>query len=422
MSSKSSKIKKNKHPTIAKNPLPKIKSLNMFWVFFKLGLTCFGGPTAHIGFFFNMFVEQKKWLTAKEYAEIVSLCQFLPGPTSSQVGMSIGLKCGGISQAFAAWLGFTLPSMIIMIAAGYGILIFDETSISSVLHMLKLFAAAIVLQAVISMAKSLTPDWTRRILSLFATFILVISPSAFMQLFILGAGVIAGIVLNHYNVANIEITEKREENYTSTPFLKRIGLFSGALFLIILLGLPVLGFIHNSLIIEIVTTFFQSGALVFGGGHVVLPLLQSQLVPNGLISHADFMAGYGIVQAIPGPLFTFAAYLGVLLPTGWPEWISGIFCLIIIFLPAILLVLAVIPIWENIRGNRYIQSGLYGVNAVVVGLLLAALINPILILSIKSWIDIAIVLILYVLLLFGKVPIWLMILAVILSAYLWSFI
>ena len=183
-----------------------------------------------------------------------------------------------------------------------------------------------------------------------------------------------------------------------------------------------MGFIHNSLIIEIVTIFFQSGALVFGGGHVVLPLLQSQLVPNGLMSHADFMAGYGIVQAIPGPLFTFAAYLGVLLPTGWPEWMSGIFCLIIIFLPAILLVLAVIPIWENIRGNQYIQSSLYGVNAVVVGLLLAALINPILILSIKSWIDIAIVLILYMLLLFGKIPIWLMILAVCLSGHLWSFI
>ena len=168
----------------------------MFWVFFKLGLTSFGGPIAHIGYYHKLFVEQKKWFSDEEYAEIVSLCQFLQGPTSSQVGMSIDLKCGGISNAFAAWLGFTIPSMLIMIAAGYGILTFDGTNLTTILHVLKLLAAAVILQAVLSMAKTLTPDWTRRILALTATIILVVNPTALMQLFVLGAGIIAGIFLS----------------------------------------------------------------------------------------------------------------------------------------------------------------------------------------------------------------------------------
>ena len=404
------------------NQFPKISFTEMFWVFFKLGLTSFGGPIAHIGYFHKLFVEQKKWFSAEEYAEIVSLCQFLPGPTSSQVGMSIGLKCGGISNAFAAWLGFTIPSMLIMISAGYGILTFDGTSLTTILHILKLLAAAVVLQAVLSMAKTLTPDWTRRILALTATIILVVNPTALMQLFVLGAGIIAGIFLSGNKSAEIQKTESKSKTYSYASFVQKLGPVSAIIFGILLFALPLLTIAYTSPIIEIANIFFQSGALVFGGGHVVLPLLQSQLVPNGLISHTDFMAGYGMAQAIPGPLFTFAAYLGVMMPTGLPAWISGIVCLIIIFLPAILLVLAVIPFWDSIRGNSYIKAGLYGINAVVVGLLLAALINPILILSLKSGFDIIIILGLFLLLVFSRLPVWLVILGASLAGYAWSFI
>ncbi len=422
MSQKPTQTAHPKNQLETTNQFPKISFTEMFWVFFKLGLTSFGGPIAHIGYFHKLFVEQKKWFSAEEYAEIVSLCQFLPGPTSSQVGMSIGLKCGGISNAFAAWLGFTIPSMLIMIAAGYGILTFDGTSLTTILHVLKLLAAAVVLQAVLSMAKTLTPDWTRRILALTATIILVVNPTALMQLFVLGAGIIAGIFLSGNKSAEIQKTESKSKTYSYASFVQKLGPVSAIIFGILLFALPLLAIAYTSPIIEIANIFFQSGALVFGGGHVVLPLLQSQLVPNGLISHTDFMAGYGMAQAIPGPLFTFAAYLGVIMPTGLPAWISGIVCLIIIFLPAILLVLAVIPFWDSIRGNSYIQAGLYGINAVVVGLLLAALINPILILSLKSGFDIIIILGLFLLLVFSRLPVWLVILGASLAGYAWSFI
>ena len=422
MSQKPTQTAHPKNQLKTSKQFPKISFTEMFWVFFRLGLTSFGGPIAHIGYFHKLFVEQKKWFSAEEYAEIVSLCQFLPGPTSSQVGMSIGLKCGGISNAFAAWLGFTIPSMLIMIAAGYGILTFDGTSLTTILHVLKLLAAAVILQAVLSMAKTLTPDWTRRILALTATIILVVNPTALMQLFVLGAGIIAGIFLSGNKSAEIQKTESKSKTYSYASFVQKLGPVSAIIFGILLCALPLLAIAYTSPIIEIANIFFQSGALVFGGGHVVLPLLQSQLVPNGLISHTDFMAGYGMAQAIPGPLFTFAAYLGVMMPTGLPAWVSGIVCLIIIFLPAILLVLAVIPFWDSIRGNSYIQAGLYGINAVVVGLLLAALINPILILSLKSGFDIIIILGLFLLLVFSRLPVWLVILGASLAGYAWSFI
>ncbi len=422
MSQKPTQTAHPKNQLETSKQFPKISFTEMFWVFFRLGLTSFGGPIAHIGYFHKLFVEQKKWFSAEEYAEIVSLCQFLPGPTSSQVGMSIGLKCGGISNAFAAWLGFTIPSMLIMIAAGYGILTFDGTNLTTILHVLKLLAAAVILQAVLSMAKTLTPDWTRRILALTATIILVVNPTALMQLFVLGAGIIAGIFLSGNKSAEIQKTESKSKTYSYASFIQKLGPVSAIIFGILLFALPLLAIAYTSPIIEIANIFFQSGALVFGGGHVVLPLLQSQLVPNGLISHTDFMAGYGMAQAIPGPLFTFAAYLGVMMPTGLPAWISGIVCLIIIFLPAILLVLAVIPFWDSIRGNSYIQAGLYGINAVVVGLLLAALINPILILSLKSGFDIIIILGLFLLLVFSRLPVWLVILGASLAGYAWSFI
>ena len=422
MSQKPTQTAHPKNQLETTNQFPKISFTEMFWVFFKLGLTSFGGPIAHIGYFHKLFVEQKKWFSAEEYAEMVSLCQFLPGPTSSQVGMSIGLKCGGISNAFAAWLGFTIPSMLIMIAAGYGILTFDGTSLTTILHVLKLLAAAVILQAVLSMAKTLTPDWTRRILALTATIILVVNPTALMQLFVLGAGIIAGIFLSGNKSAEIQKTESKSKTYSYASFIQKLGPVSAIIFGILLFALPLLAIAYTSPIIEIANIFFQSGALVFGGGHVVLPLLQSQLVPNGLISHTDFMAGYGMAQAIPGPLFTFAAYLGVMMPTGLPAWISGIVCLIIIFLPAILLVLAVIPFWDSIRGNSYIKAGLYGINAVVVGLLLAALINPILILSLKSGFDIIIILGLFLTLVFSRLPVWLIILGASLAGYAWSFI
>ena len=422
MSQKPTQTAHPKNQLETSKQFPKISFTEMFWVFFRLGLTSFGGPIAHIGYFHKLFVEQKKWFSAEEYAEMVSLCQFLPGPTSSQVGMSIGLKCGGISNAFAAWLGFTIPSMLIMIAAGYGILTFDGTSLTTILHVLKLLAAAVILQAVLSMAKTLTPDWTRRILALTATIILVVNTSALMQLFVLGAGIIAGIFLNGNNRIEIKKIENKNETSSYSSFVKKLGPFSAIIFVILLFAMPILAIAYTSPILEIANIFFQSGALVFGGGHVVLPLLQSQLVPNGLIGYTDFMAGYGIAQAIPGPLFTFAAYLGVVMPTGLPAWMSGIFCLIIIFLPAILLVLAVIPFWDSIRGNPYIKAGLYGINAVVVGLLLAALINPILILSLKSWFDIIIILGLFLLLVFSRLPVWLVISGASLAGYIWSFI
>jgi chromate transporter len=243
-----------------------------------------------------------------------------------------------------------------------------------------------------------------------------------MQLFVLGAGIIAGIFLSGNKSTEIQKTESKSKTYSYSSFVQKLGPVSAIIFVILLFVLPILAIAFTSPILEIANIFFQSGALVFGGGHVVLPLLQSQIVPNGLISHTDFMAGYGIAQAIPGPLFTFAAYLGAMMPTGLPAWISGIVCLIIIFLPAILLVLAVIPFWDSIRGNSSIKAGLYGINAVVVGLLLAALINPILILSLKSEFDIIVILGLFLLLVFSRLPVWLVILGASLAGYAWSFI
>ncbi|MDC3311382.1 chromate efflux transporter [Alphaproteobacteria bacterium] len=420
-----------------KHPKPDFGFAEIFWIFLKLGVSSFGGPIAHLGYFHKVFVDEKRWFSSEDYAEIVSLCQFLPGPTSSQVGMSIGLRCGGIFTAFAAWLGFTLPSALIMIVAGYGILSFEGTSFLSVLYALKLLAAAVILDAVISMSKSLTPDWTRKIIALFAATILVIAPSALMQISVLFMGVIIGIMKDilpnikfrnekqsSQNIAKTPLATLSSHYNTSgySPAIKQLAPIAGTLFFVLLCALPIATIIYGTDLLKMMNIFFQSGALVFGGGHVVLPLLQSHLVPTGLISHTDFMAGYGIAQAIPGPLFSFAAYLGVFVPTAMPAWITGILCLIIIFLPAILLVLAVIPIWENIKDNRYCKSGLYGVNAVVVGLLLAAFINPILFLTVKSWVEIALIMVLYIILHFGKLPIWLVIMCTILSGYLWSLI
>jgi chromate transporter len=345
----------------------KSSAAEVFLVFLRLGLTSFGGPVAHLGYFHEEFVSRRKWLNEQTYADIVALCQFLPGPASSQVGMAVGLSRGGYIGALAAWTGFTLPSAIALVSFAYGVTAITGLASSAWLHGLKIAAVAIVAQAVLGMMRSLAPDKERMTLAVIAAIITLAIPTAWGQV---GAIVLGGLT-------GLAFLRSGPTASHSVAIPLTVGRTAGTIWLVLffalLIGLPILSAEIQSKPIALADSFYRSGSLVFGGGHVVLPLLQAEMVPTGWVSNDEFLAGYGAAQAVPGPLFTFAAYLGAVIG----GWSIAALCLVAVFAPSFLLVTGALPFWEDLRGRAWAQSALRGINAAVVGLLLAALYDPV---------------------------------------------
>jgi chromate transporter len=344
--------------------------LEVFSIFLRLGLTCFGGPIAHIGYFRDEFVVRRKWLDEQAYADLVALCQFLPGPASSQTGFSIGLMRAGYPGALAAWTGFTLPSAIVLVLFAYGASALGGPVGTGLVHGLKLVAVAIVAQAVWGMARSLCPDKERASIACVAALLLLFSTSSLAQIGAIVLGGIAGLLL-------CRAEQNNGAGHIAMPVSQTAGLVALVAFLVLLAGLPVLAKLAPSSGVALFEAFYRSGALVFGGGHVVLPLLREAVVAPGWVSDDVFLTGYGAAQAVPGPLFTFAAYLGAVVK-GFPNGIAGAaVALIGIFLPGILILLAALPFWDSFRKRLTAQAMMRGVNAAVVGILGAALYNPV---------------------------------------------
>jgi len=356
--------------TAAAPPAGRGAPLEVLGAFLRLGLTSFGGAVAHLGYFRAEFVERRRWLDERSYADLVALCQFLPGPASSQVGMALGLARAGWLGALLAWIGFTLPSAIALIAFAYGVAHFSALAGSGAIHGLKVAAVAVVAQAVWGMARSLCPDRPRAALALGATLLVLALPSAVAQV---GAIVLAGFAGWRW----LELPHQQPVRHASYGVSTRMGALLLGLFVLLLLGLPLVAAATGSRLASLVEGFYRAGALVFGGGHVVLPLLQSTVVPAGVVSNSDFLAGYGAAQAVPGPLFTFAAYLGAVMQGPLSGWRGGLLFLLVIFLPAFLLVAGALPFWDRLRQRDGVQSAMAGVNAAVVGILLAALYDPV---------------------------------------------
>ncbi len=374
----------------------------VFLAFLRLGLTSFGGPVAHIGYFHDEYVVRRKWLEERAYADLVALCQFLPGPASSQVGIGIGLSQAGLPGAVAAWTAFTMPSAIALILFGYGVIEFGDTVGFGALHGLKVVAVAVVAQAVWTMARSLCPDAKRATLAVLATIAVLAVPSPFVQV---GVIVIGGLI----GWAFLRSDAPIDHVDMGVRINRGLAIAALLLFFAALIGLPVLAATYPSQTLELVDSFYRSGSLVFGGGHVVLPLLQAEVVPPGWVSNDAFLAGYGAAQAVPGPLFTFAAFLGTVM-TGEPNGIVGaLICLLAIFASSFLLVIGAMPFWDALRRVGAVRNALLGVNAAVVGLLLAALYDPVWTSAILSPADFGLALAAFTLLVFWKTPAWLVV-------------
>jgi chromate transporter len=371
--------------------------LEVLLVFLRLGVTCFGGPIAHIGYFRDAFVVRRRWIDEQAYADLVGLCQFLPGPASSQVGFSIGLMRAGYRGGLAAWTGFTLPSAIALVLFAYGAGELGGPVGIGLLHGLKLVAVAIVAQAVWGMAHTLCPDRERASIAAVVALIILFSASSISQ--------IAGIVLG--GIAGLWLCRAGPPTTTghvTVPVSRTVGLAALAAFFLLLAGLPVLRGFANSQGIALFEAFYRSGALVFGGGHVVLPLLREAFVMPGWVGDDAFLAGYGAAQAVPGPLFTFAAYLGAVVSPS-PHGLTGaVLGLIGIFLPGVLILVGTLPFWETFRKRAGAQAVMRGVNAAVVGLLGAALYNPVWTSSVKTPGDFGIALVGFVLLTVWRAP------------------
>ncbi len=369
----------------------------VFAVFLRLGLTSFGGPIAHLGYFHEEFVVRRRWLDEKTYVDLVALCQFLPGPASSQVGFSIGLMRAGYRGALAAWTAFTLPSAMLLVLFAYGAGALSGPAGAGILHGLKLVAVAIVAQAVWGMARTLCPDRERASIAVVAALIILFSTSSIAQIASILFGGIAGLWL-------CRAAPPPPAGHIAIPVSRKAGLAALTVFFALLAGLPILQSFGISQGIALFDAFYRSGALVFGGGHVVLPLLREAFVTPGWVSDDVFLAGYGAAQAVPGPLFTFAAYLGAVV-TPSPHGIAGAALgLFGIFLPGILILLGTLPFWDAFRKRAAAQSMMRGVNAAVVGLLGAALYNPVWTSSVKTPADFGIALVGLVLLTVWRAP------------------
>ena len=422
----------------------KTSSWLIFLVFLRLGLTSFGGPIAHIGYFRDEFVERRKWFTDQAYAQLVALCQFLPGPSSSQVGMGIGLSRAGYSGCLAAWLGFTLPSALLMILIGLGHGLLNQSLAYGLLSGIKLVVVAVVAHALWGMAKSLCPDNSRAtVAALVAAFLLSIGESlgvwgqllAVMVAGLAGWGFKLGpiapsgsqVSLNSPPTTPAASQSLKEDavralDPRSAQLNRHAGLFWLVLFVFLLAGLPVLTWwTDGAFFAALADAYFRAGAMVFGGGHVVLPVLQSQVVEPGWVSNETFLLGYGAAQAMPGPLFTFAGFLGAatsvpsalleVFASPWAMVLLGLFTLFFIFLPSFLLLAGALPFWRTLQQQPALQSAFHGVNAAVVGLLFAAFYDPVLVTAVTWSLDLAIAVLFFVALVFWRLPVWLIVAA-----------
>jgi chromate transporter len=372
--------------------------IEIFGVSTRLGLTSFGGPIAHLGYFHAEYIRKRKWMDEQTYGDLVALCQFLPGPASSQVGISIGIYRGGLLGGLAAWLGFTLPSALAMALFA---LMLQGSPIGNMgwIHGLKIMAVAIVAQAVWGMGKSLAPDKPRATIAIVSAVFSLLWPTAIGQiLLIAAAGMIGTLIFRNM--------EHKHHTPMRSPVSKKVGIVAWMILIALLLGLPLLRSLCPNIWISMFDSFFRTGSLVFGGGHVVLPLLEREVLLSGWVTKEEFLAGYGAAQAVPGPLFTFAAYLGAV-AKGWLGAITAIFA---IFLPAFLLVVGCLPFWDEIRQRPIFQSTLYGINASVVGILLAALYDPIWTTAIHSEQDFVLTLLCFMLLVYWRIAPWLVVL------------
>jgi chromate transporter len=371
--------------------------------FVKLGLISFGGPVAHIGYLREEFVRKRRWLDDVAYGDLVALCQFLPGPASSQVVFALGMQRAGWLGGLLASLFFTLPSAVLMIGFAYGVAALGHLSGAGWVHGLKLAAVAVVAQAVWGMGRKLCPDRTRRSIAVAAAALLLWVPGALMQVGVILGGGLMGWWL--YRKATLS-TER------VGPADWRHHLVAGGmlvLFVLLLILLPILASTTGRKEVAVFDSFYRAGSLVFGGGHVILPLLRAEVVPRGWVADDTFLAGYGAAQALPGPLFTFAGYLGTAAYAGPNAWVGGVWCLLAIFLPAWLLIGGALPFWQQLRSKTWTQAALRGANAAVVGVLLAALYNPVWIEGVKTPRDAAAAVVAFGLLQWWNVPPWLVV-------------
>lgn len=382
-------------PTL--HPAKSESAWRVFLVFLRLGLTSFGGPIAHLSYFRLEFVERRRWLTDRSYSDLVALCQFLPGPASSQVGMALGLARAGWLGLLAAWAGFTLPSAVLMILFGFGVARYQGILESGWLHGLKIVAVAVVAQAVWGMARTLCPDRLRAGMALVAAVLTLALPSVFGQMVV----IICSGLLGRWA---LKIEPAQGQLACSYPVSRRTGSVALMLLVLPLVLLPVWVVASGSPLAVLLEGTYRAGALVFGGGHVVLPLLQTAVVQSGTVTTADLLAGYGAAQAVPGPLFTFAAYLGALAKGPLGGWLGGLVLLAVIFLPAFLVLVGALPFWEALRHRKGLQASIAGVNTGVVGILLAALYNPVWTSAIHDRWDAAMALVAFGLLALARTP------------------
>lgn len=393
----------------------RISVFEVLRAFTVLGFTSFGGPVAHLGYFRDAFVVRRRWLDDRTYADIVALCQFLPGPASSQVGLSIGLFAAGLRGALAAWLGFTLPSALALVAFGYGVTLFRGEIPAGLLHGLNVVAVAVVARAVWGMARNLTPDRPRITLAMVSGALVLFVPSPLMQIGVIIFGAAVGMLMLEAPVDTAPVSlDIRVHRFLPIAAL--------VLFFGLLAGLPFARAAFPSQTLALVDSFYRSGSLVFGGGHVVLPLLHAQVVPTGWVSNGDFLAGYGAAQAVPGPLFTFAAFLGTVSTSGPNGWQGAAICLGAIYVPSFLLVIGVLPYWDRLRVSTRVRRALLGINAAVVGLLLAALYKPVWSSSIHAPADFALVLGAFTVLMFWRWPPWLVVISCALGGWVLSLV
>lgn len=385
----------------------------VFVAFLKLGLTSFGGPIAHLGYFRDELVVRRRWLSEAAYADLVALCQFLPGPASSQVGFALGYLRGGITGALLAWAAFTLPSALLLLAFALGADAFGGTLGQDLLRGLKLVAVAIVAQAVGGMARSLVPDRERATMALAAVLLVTFAPSALGQIAAILVGALAGLRWCRPPSPSVSTAQ-----VLAVPLPRRVGALLLGLFALLLVGLPLLVAAGAAPSVALFEVFYRAGALVFGGGHVVLPLLEASLVEPGWISADAFLSGYGAAQAVPGPLFTVAAYLGAIALPGASALLGAAIALLGIFLPGMLLLMGVLPFWGRLREQQAARAAMAGANAAVVGILGAALYQPLWTSAVGSGADFAIALSGFVLLTAWKAPPWLVVILSMLAASL----
>lgn len=375
--------------------------LEVLLVALRLGLTSFGGPVAHIGYFREEYVVRRRWLSDERFAELVALCQFLPGPASSQLGIAIGTGRAGYLGGFLAWLGFTVPSAAALAAFAYGVHEFGGNG-GGWLDGLKIAAVAVVAFALWGMGRTLTPDRPRITIAVVAAAALLLTGGVAAQVLVIIGGAVLGLWL-------LRPGEAQQTGDAGRRTGAKIGVLLLVLFAVVLLALPAVVRVVDNEPLSVADSFYRSGSLVFGGGHVVLPLLEAEVVPTELVTKDEFLAGYGAAQAVPGPLFTFSAYLGTAMGILDPWWLGGLLALVVIFVPSFLLVWGVLPFWERLRGIAPVRRGLLGVNAAVVGILLAALYDPVWTSAVDAPEDFALGAVAFVLLAFWKTPPWLVV-------------